>query len=92
MAMNMPIQGAQADIVKQAMLNLEHEIVERGLAATMILQVHDELVLEVSEDGLESAAKVVKNTMETAFTLTVPTIVELRTGPNWDNMQDYAIS
>ena len=92
MAMNMPIQGAQADIVKQAMLNLEHEIVERGLSATMILQVHDELVLEVSEDELESAAKVVKNTMETAFTLTVPTIVELRTGQNWDNMQDYAIS
>jgi DNA polymerase-1 len=90
MAMNMPIQGTQADIIKQAMLNLECTLSENQFAATMILQVHDELVLEVSGADLQKAARVVKEHMETAFELDVPTVVELRTGPNWDDMQAYS--
>ncbi|MDQ3653826.1 MAG: DNA polymerase I [Chloroflexota bacterium] len=91
MAMNMPIQGTQADIVKQAMLNLEGLLTQRSLPATMILQVHDELVLEVSESRLPETAALVKETMETAFQLNVPTIVELRTGQNWEDMRAYPI-
>ncbi len=86
MAMNMPIQGTQADIIKQAMLNLDALLKERSLPARMILQVHDELVLEVSEARLAEIAGLVKETMETAFQLDVPTIVEMRTGQNWEDM------
>lgn len=89
MAMNMPIQGTQADIIKQAMLNLEALLEKRSLPARMILQVHDELVLEVSEASLPKTATLVKATMETAFQLDVPTVVEMRTGQNWEDMRDY---
>jgi DNA polymerase-1 len=91
MAMNMPIQGTQADIVKQAMLNLEGLLAQHSLPATMILQVHDELVLEVSESRLPETAALVKVTMETAFQLNVPTIVELRSGQNWEDMRPYEV-
>ncbi len=90
MAMNMPIQGTQADIVKQAMLDLEHRLVDQALPGRMILQVHDELVLEVSEGSLPQTAALVKETMETAFQLTVPTIVDMRTGQNWEDMHPYS--
>ncbi|MBA2470143.1 MAG: DNA polymerase I [Chloroflexia bacterium] len=89
MAMNMPIQGTQADIIKQAMLNLEDRLAERSLPTTMILQVHDELVLEVSETALPDTSALVKETMETAFQLDVPTVVEMRTGQNWEDMRAY---
>jgi len=91
MAMNMPIQGTQADIVKQAMLNLDGLLAQHSLPATMILQVHDELVLEVSESRLAETASLVKETMETAFQLNVPTIVELRSGQNWEDMRPYEV-
>ncbi len=91
MAMNMPIQGTQADIVKQAMLNLESKLIDIGLPATMIVQVHDELVLEVSESALPEVARIVKQTMETAFTLSVPTVVDVRSGQNWEDMRAYAV-
>jgi DNA polymerase-1 len=87
----MPIQGTQADIVKQAMLNLESKLIDQGLPATMILQVHDELVLELSEVALPVVAKLVKQTMETAFKLSVPTVVDVRIGQNWEDMRAYAV-
>ena len=89
MAMNMPIQGTQADIVKQAMLDLESRLLDLRLPARMILQVHDELVLELDESALKETAEVVRDTMENAFVLDVPTIVEARTGQNWEDMQPY---
>jgi DNA polymerase-1 len=92
MAMNMPIQGTQADIIKQAMLDLETVLLERALPARMILQVHDELVLEVDESALQETARVVRDTMENAFTLDVPTLVETRSGPNWEDMQPMEIN
>jgi DNA polymerase-1 len=91
MAMNMPIQGTQADIVKQAMLNLDARLREAALPARMILQVHDELVLEVDSNQLPAVAATVKNTMETAFELDVPTIVDLRIGQNWEDMQAFEV-
>ncbi|HYI25499.1 MAG TPA: DNA polymerase, partial [Thermomicrobiales bacterium] len=87
MAMNMPIQGTQADIIKQAMINLDKRISTERIPATLILQVHDELVLEVSESALAQAAEVVKDVMENAFTLSVPTIVDVRSGLNWEQMR-----
>ncbi len=90
MAMNMPIQGTQADIIKQAMLDLEAAMTERHLPARMILQVHDELVLEVDESALDETAVLVRDIMENAFTLDVPTLVEARTGQNWEDMQHYS--
>ena len=92
MAMNMPIQGTQADIIKQAMLDLEAVLHARALPARMVLQVHDELVLELDEAALEETARVVRDTMENAFTLDVPTVVETRTGPNWEDMRALEIS
>jgi DNA polymerase-1 len=74
------------------MLDLEQVLRDRDLPARMILQVHDELVLELDEAVLVETAHVVRDTMENAFTLDVPTVVETRTGPNWEDMQALEIS
>ncbi len=88
MAMNMPIQGTQADIIKLAMIQLDALLNSDALPARMVLQVHDELVLEVSLDAVEPVARIVKKTMEQAFTLDVPVIVDLRVGKNWQDMTE----
>lgn len=89
MAMNMPIQGTQADIIKLAMIDLHRELHERDLPARMILQVHDELVLEVDETRLSEVATLVRDTMENAVTLDVPVLVDMRVGQNWEDMEPY---
>ena len=71
-AINAPIQGTAADIMKIAMIRLPAALVQAGLAARMILQVHDELVLECPEDELAQAARVVQQVMESAYHLSVP--------------------
>lgn len=91
MAMNMPIQGTQADIIKQAMIDLDAVIMARGLPARILLQVHDELVLEVDETQLVEVAAVVKSTMEGACTLDVPVIADVRSGPNWEDMTPFTL-
>jgi len=92
MAMNMPIQGTQADIIKLAMIQLDRHIDDRQFNARMVLQVHDELVLEVSSHEIEQVAEIVKKTMEEAFKLDVPVVVDLRTGENWQDMEDLMIT
>lgn len=89
MAMNMPIQGTQADIIKLAMIDLHRELADRDLPARMLLQVHDELVLEVDETRLPEVARVVRDTMENAFELDVPVLADMRTGQNWEDMEPY---
>jgi len=91
MAMNMPIQGTQADMVKMAMIGLGRELEERQLPARMVLQVHDELVLEASEAAFREVASVVKSTMENAFGLSVPVVVDVKKGPNWEDMHAIGI-
>lgn len=91
MAMNMPIQGTQADIIKIAMIDLRENLANQELPANMLLQVHDELVLEVDETRLDDIATLVKSTMEDAFELDVPVIADLRTGANWEDMAEYNI-
>ena len=80
-AYNMPIQGTQADIVKLAMLELAPRLARVG--AKLLLQVHDELVIEAPENEAEKVAEIVKGTMEGAYTLTVPLVAEVGVGPNW---------
>lgn len=86
MAINMPIQGTAADIIKIAMNRLAERLRAGGQRARMVLQVHDELLLEVPRDDLATVAPLVRETMETALPLDVPLDVELKTGDNWEAM------
>ena len=82
-AANAPIQGSSADIIKVAMVQLQAELHRQGLPAQLLLQVHDELVLEVSPEALEATKTLVVETMENAVKLSVPLIAETGTGSNW---------
>ena len=82
-AANAPIQGSSADIIKLAMIQLHSALRKTGLAAKILLQVHDELVLEVNPKDLEETKLLVQNTMENAVKLSVPLIVETGVGVNW---------
>ncbi|HID65040.1 MAG TPA: DNA polymerase I [Anaerolineae bacterium] len=87
MAINAPIQGTAADILKIAMLRLHRALHERNLKSRMILQVHDELVLEVPEDEVDTVAPLVKKIMEGAFQLDAPLKVDVKVGKNWLEME-----
>ncbi|NLZ18343.1 MAG: DNA polymerase I [Desulfobulbaceae bacterium] len=89
-AINTPIQGTAADIIKLAMLRLHQALVERRLATRMILQVHDELVFEVPTAELEEVATLVRSTMEAAMLLKVPLVVNLHQGKNLDKEETLA--
>ena len=86
-AINAPIQGTAADITKLAMSNLYNRLQSLGLRAKMLLQVHDELVLEVPHEELEPVAVLVREVMESAFDLDVPLQVDIEAGPNWYDME-----
>ncbi|WP_019640339.1 DNA polymerase I [Paenibacillus fonticola] len=82
-AMNTPIQGTAADIIKLAMVLMDEALRERGLKSRMLLQVHDELVFEVPPEELETMGKLVPETMEKALALSVPLKAEVSSGANW---------
>ncbi|HEM2830943.1 TPA: DNA polymerase I [Streptococcus suis] len=82
-AINSPIQGSAADILKVSMINLDKALTEAGLATRMLLQVHDEIVLEVPVAELETVKAMVKETMESAISLSVPLIADENEGPTW---------
>ncbi|HFI0218923.1 TPA: DNA polymerase I [Streptococcus suis] len=82
-AINSPIQGSAADILKVAMINLDKALTEAGLATRMLLQVHDEIVLEAPVAELETVKAMVKETMESAISLSVPLIADENEGPTW---------
>ncbi len=82
-AMNTPIQGTAADIIKVAMINIHREIRKRGLSSRLILQIHDELLCEVAENEAEDMTELVRHEMETVINLDVPLIVSIGTGRNW---------
>lgn len=83
-ALNSPIQGSAADIIKRAMLAIDADLRERGLDSRMLLQVHDELVFEVAPGELDAMTAIVTDRMSHAAELRVPLDVQLGTGPNWD--------
>jgi len=83
-AINAPIQGGAADIIKRAMTKLPAALADAGLGAKMLLQVHDELIFEVPEEEVEKTQAVVKDVMESAAVLSVPLEVDIGVGDNWD--------
>jgi DNA polymerase-1 len=87
MAINMPIQGTAADIIKIAMIRLPERLLAAGLRARMLLQVHDELVLEVPRSEVDAAVPILRSTMEEALKLDVPLTVDVKVGDDWESMK-----
>lgn len=87
LAMNTPVQGSASDIIKIAMINVYHELNKKGLASRLILQVHDELILDSPESEADEASALLKKTMEQAFSLKVPLTVDINTAQNWYNLK-----
>ena len=88
-AINAPFQGGAAEIIKRAMVRVPRALADAGLAARMLLQVHDELVFEVPEAEIEATLPVIKKVMEDAplpaLSLSVPLAVDARAAGNWDD-------
>lgn len=83
-ALNAPIQGTAADVMKLAMIGVGRDLAERGMASRLLLQVHDEMVLEVAEGEADDLAGIVRERMRSAATLRVPLEVQIGTGHDWD--------
>jgi DNA polymerase-1 len=89
-AINTPLQGTAADIIKKAMLEVEPTLLKAGLSGRMLLQLHDELLFEVPEGELAATARVVRRIMEEVVPLQAPLVVELRSGGNWGEMHHFS--
>jgi len=87
MAINMPVQGTSADIIKVAMINLYREMEKRRLKSKMLLQVHDELVFEVPDEEMGAMRRLVTEAMSTAVKLSIPLKVDTKEGKNWGEMK-----
>lgn len=83
LAVNTPLQGSQADIIKMAMINIDKEIKKEKLGVHMILQIHDELIFELPKDQVDRASPIIKSIMENIVKLKVPLIVNINIGNNW---------
>ena len=86
-AINMPIQGTAADIIKIAMIHIMDRMTDLNMKSKMILQVHDELIFEVPRDELDRMSEIVMELMPASLTLEVPLAVELKTGDNWGDLE-----
>jgi len=86
-AVNAPVQGTAADIMKLAMIAVDRRLAEEHLDAKLLLQVHDELMLEVPEEKLEETARLVQDTMENVYPLVVPLKTDAKAGPNWGGLK-----
>lgn len=82
-AMNMPIQGTAADIIKIAMIKVSNALKERNLKSRLILQVHDELLIETYEPEKEEVSVILKENMENAVSLKVPMVSDVKCAKNW---------
>ena len=82
-AVNAPIQGSAADVIKLAMIKIDEQLTEKNLKTKMLLQVHDELVFEAPEEELQVVTALIKKEMESAYETTVPLLVEVGVGDNW---------
>jgi DNA polymerase-1 len=86
-AMNTPLQGTAADLIKLAMIEIDRRLTDEEFASRMILQVHDELLFEGPESEMPKLKKLVKEVMEHVHELRVPLVVEMKVGPNWRDMK-----
>jgi DNA polymerase I len=86
-AVNTPLQGTAADLIKLAMIHIDEELRSRKLKSRMLLQVHDELLFEVPQDEIDTMRGLVRDKMETVHSLSVPLLVELGVGPNWRDVE-----
>jgi DNA polymerase-1 len=86
-AVNTPLQGTAADLIKVAMIRIDAALTERNLKSRMTLQVHDELVFEVPEEEIDEMKSLVREQMEKAHALAVPLQVEMGVGPNWRDLE-----
>ena len=84
-AINSPVQGSAADLIKLAMINLDREIAQKNLNSRMILQVHDELLFECPSEEEEEMRALVKKEMEEVMPLKVPLVVDIGWGDNWND-------
>ncbi len=87
MAINMPVQGTAADIIKLAMIKIQKEILEENLEVKLLLQVHDELVFEIKKDLVGKFVPQIKKTMEEVYKLSVPIKVDVSAGDNWGDLE-----
>jgi DNA polymerase-1 len=87
MAINMPVQGTSADIIKVAMVNMDNEMTKRSLKSSMLLQVHDELIFEVPQDEMNEMRNLAVKVMSEAIELRIPLKVDTKTGRNWGQME-----
>jgi len=83
LAINTPLQGTAADLIKMAMIEIDREIKERKLQGKMILQIHDELIFEVPDEEIDPFKSLVKEKMEGVLKLNVPIEVHIAVGKNW---------
>jgi DNA polymerase-1 len=90
-AINTPVQGTAADIMKKSMIDVYDALEKNEMDINILLQVHDELVFEVVEDDLENAARLIKKKMEAVVELDVPLIVDLQVADNWRDKKDYEV-
>jgi DNA polymerase I len=86
-ATNAPLQGSAADLMKLAMVRIDRALQEAGYDATMLLQIHDELIFEVRENQRSEVARLVRTCMEEAIALSVPLEVTLKSGRNWYDVE-----
>jgi len=82
-AINAPIQGSAADVIKIAMINIDKRLKDENFQSKMLLQIHDELVFDVLKEELDALSKMVKYEMENAYKLSIPLIVDIGNGNNW---------
>ena len=82
-AINAPIQGTAADIIKIAMIDVANQITQHGLKSKMLLQIHDELIFDVEPSEEETLRSIVEKSMRDASTLDVPLVVDIGVGKNW---------
>ena len=81
--MNMPIQGSAADIIKIAMVKVHDALIKNNLKSRLILQVHDELLIETHKDEIDAVSKLLKENMENAVHLKVPMVADVKIGRSW---------
>jgi DNA polymerase-1 len=86
-AVNTPLQGTAADLIKVAMIRLDAEMARRGMKSRMTLQVHDELVFDVAADEVDELKELVCQTMEHAAEISVPLVADVGVGPNWRDLE-----